>query len=62
MMLLLSKKAMKDTKNNIDFVNNKIETFSSDIDITCSMSGHCCIPIFLLKCMDYENKSLTVYE
>ena len=43
--LLLSRKAMKDAKVNIDFVNNKIEIFSSDLDIIWSTSEHYCIPI-----------------
>ena len=54
--LTLSKKAMKDAKVNINFVNNKIEIFGSDLDIICSTSGHC-IPIFLIKHIYYENKS-----
>ena len=45
--LLLSKKAMKDAKVNIGFVNNEIEIFVRDLDIICSTSGHYCIPIFL---------------
>ena len=55
--LLLSKKAMKDAKVDIDFVNNKTEIFGSDLDIICSTSGHYCIPIFLFKHIDHENKS-----
>ena len=51
--LLLSKKAMKDTKVNIDFVNDKIEKFGSDLDT----SGHYCIPIFSFEHIDHENKS-----
>ena len=54
--LLLSKKAMKDAKVNINFVNNKIEIFGSDLDIICSTSGHC-MPIFLIEHIYYENKS-----
>ena len=55
--LLLSKKAMKDAKVNRDFVNDKIEIFGSDLDIICSTSGHCCIPIFSFEHIDHENKS-----
>ena len=54
---LLSKKAMKDAKANIDFVNDKIEIFGSDLDIICSTSGHCCIPIFSFEHTDHENKN-----
>ena len=56
-LLLLSKKAMKDAKVDIDFVNNKIEIFSSDLDIICNTPGHYCIPIFSFKHIDHENKS-----
>ena len=38
--LLLSKKAMKDAKVNIGFVNDKTEILGSDLDIICSTSGH----------------------
>ena len=55
--LLLSKKAMKDAKVNIDFVNNKIEIFGIDLDIFCSTSGHYCIPIFSFKHIGNENKN-----
>ena len=61
---LLSKKAMKDAKVNLDFVSDKMEIFGSDLDIICSTSGHYCIPIFSFKHIDYESKSevLTVCE
>ena len=36
LLLLLSKKAMKDAKVSIDFVNDKIEIFGSDLNIICS--------------------------
>ena len=55
--LLLSKKAMKDTKVNPDFVNNKIEIFGRDLDTICTTLGHYCIPIFSFKHVDHENKS-----
>ena len=38
--LLLSKKAMKYAKVNIDFVGDKIEIFGYDLDIIYSTSGH----------------------
>ena len=38
--LLLSKKAIKDAKVNIGFVNDKTEILGSDLDIICSTSGH----------------------
>ena len=47
--LLLSKKAMKDAKPNLDFVNDKIEVLNSDLDIVCTTSGYYCIPIFSIK-------------
>ena len=55
--LLLSKKAMKDAKVNIDFIKDKIEIFGSELDIICSKSGHYFIPIFSFKHIDHENKS-----
>ena len=55
--LLLSKKAIKDAKGNVDFVNNKIEIFGSDLDIICSTSGHYRIPTFSFEHIDHENKS-----
>ena len=55
--LLLSKKAMKDTNVNPDFVNDKIEIFGRDFDTICTTSGHYCIPIFSFKHVDHENKS-----
>ena len=55
--LLLSKKAMKDTNVNPDFVNDKIEMFGRDLDTICTTSGHYCIPIFSFKHVDHENKS-----
>ena len=55
--MLLGKKAMKDAKDNIDFVNDKIEIFDIDLDIICSTSGHYCIPIFSFEHIDHENKS-----
>ena len=45
-LLLLSKKAIEDAKVNIDFVNNKIEIFSSGLDIICSMSRIIIHPCF----------------
>ena len=54
--LLLSKKAMKDFKVHIDFVNDKIEIFGSGLNITCRTSGHYCIPTISLKYIDHENK------
>ena len=55
--MLSSKKAIKDAKVNINFVNDKIEIFGSDLDIICSTSGHYCIPIFSFQHIDHENKS-----
>ena len=55
--LLLSKKAMKAAKVNIDFVNDKIEIFDSDLDIICRTSGQYCTPIFSFEHIDHENKS-----
>ena len=55
--LLLSKKAIKDAKGNVDFVNNKIEIFGSDLDIICSTLGHYCIPTFSFEHIDHETKS-----
>ena len=55
-LLLLSKKALKDAKVNIDFVIDKIAIFGSDLDIICSMSGLYCIPIFSFKHIDHETK------
>ena len=48
---------MKDAKDNIDFVNDKIEIFDIDLDIICSTSGHYCIAIFSFEHIDHENKS-----
>ena len=48
---------MKDAKVNIDFVIDKIEIFGSDLYIICSTSGHYCIPTYLFKHIDHENKS-----
>ena len=51
-LLLLSKKAMKDAndaKVRIDFINDKTEIFGSDLDIICRTSGHYCIPILSFK-------------
>ena len=55
--LLLSKKAMKETKVNIDFVNDKIEILGKDLDMHCSTSGHYCIPIYLIDEIDQANKN-----
>ena len=55
--LLLSKKAIKDAKGNVDFVNNKIEIFGSDLDIICSTLGHYWIPTFSFEHIDHETKS-----
>ena len=57
---LLSKKAMKDAKVNIDFVNDEIEIFRSDLDIICSMSGHYFISVFMFQNIENENKSVVL--
>ena len=38
--LLLSKKAMKDAKVNIDFVNDKVEIFGRDLDTHRDVRTH----------------------
>ena len=55
--LLSIKKAMKDAEVNLDFVNDKMEIFGSDLDIICNTSGHYYIPIFSFEHIDHENKS-----
>ena len=55
-MLLLSKKAMKDAKVDIDSVNDKTEIFGSDLDIIRNTSGHYCIPVFLFEHIEHEKK------
>ena len=54
--LLLCEKSMKDAKVNIDFANDKIEIFGSDLDNICSTSGHYCISIFLFEHIEHEKK------
>ena len=51
---------MKDAKVNIDFVNDKIEIFGSDLDIICSTSGHYRISAFLFQNIEDENKSVVL--
>lgn len=43
--LLLSKEAMKKANTRIDFANDKIIIFNTDIPVSFSSCGHYCIPI-----------------